>query len=167
MLYQEDKNLKYDLTKHEYYITPQYFLDRFGVDLNTISAVKEDINPATAAQRFLKLIGEQLYQYIYEYAANKTVIQYLIATDYNDFREAIMDALGLYAYSIYLSGNLVQLDTFLTLDNGKEIDAKDIKIQMMPVGVKNILETAGILWRGTYRDINVEELKALKVAGEF
>lgn len=166
-IYKEDKEFKYDTRFHRYYLTPEYMVSVYGVDLNTLSAIKEDVNPNTAAQRFLKRLSMVLYQYIYEYADNKELTEYLLAGGKPEWREPLMEALGEFAYAVYLSGNDYSLEYGLSLDSGKELDRKDLAIQMVPGGVKNILEVNDILWRGKRTGYNIEKIRELKELGEY
>ena len=84
-----------------------------------------------------------------------------------EWAEAFQEALGLYVYSVYLSGNLFSLETGLSLDNGKELEQKDISIQHIPTSVKEVLETADILFRGKRTGYNLDDIRALKAGGEF
>ena len=165
-IYKETQFRKYDLKKHRWTITTEYITSEFGIDLNTLSAIKEDVNPNTAAQRFINLLSGDLYRYIYEHAFNREITEYLLASN-EEWAEEFQEALGLYVYSAYLSGNLFSLETGLSLDNGKELEQKDISIQHIPTSVKEVLETADILFRGKRIGYNLDDIRALKAEGEF
>lgn len=163
----ENEYRKYDFAKHRFSITPAYILDTFGVDIMSMSSIREDVNPQTAAQRFLDMVCSQMAYYIYEYAENRLLTEYLIATNYDGFADTFQEAAGIYAYSIYLSGNMVQFETGITLDNKVEFTKKDVSIQMMPVAARNILETGDLLFRGTRTGFDLRTIRQLKAQGEF
>ena len=138
MIYKNNKYLKYDISKHRYSITNEYMISEFGVDLNTMAAIREDINPTTAANRFLKMISADVYRYIYEHVADRDLTEYLLAGGHPDWPDVIQEALGLYAYAVYLSGNMFSLEYGLSLDSGKEIDAKDLSINIFLLLLKSV-----------------------------
>lgn len=168
-IYKETKLRKYDVEKHRWTVTPEYMVSEFGIDLNTLSAIKEDVNPNTAAQRFINILSADLYRYIYEHAENRLLTEYLLAGGNPDWPFAFQEALGLYVYAVYLSGNMFSLEFGLSLDNGKELDQKDLSIQHIPTSVKEALETApdNILWRGKRTGYDMDAIKKLREDGEF
>lgn len=166
MLYKEDKFLKYDSINHRYYITPEYILNYYGTNLSEMSAFREDINPSTAVERYLKRLSMVLYNYIYEYANDKEIMEYLLASKY-EWRDAIREALGELAYSFSQTGNDFSLVNGLTLDSGKELEYRDLMIQLFPPSVKHILEANDILWRGKRIGYKIKDIRALKESGEY
>ena len=166
MIYTEDKFLKYDILNHRYYITHEYFQNCYGKDLSTMSSFREDLNPPTAVERYLKRLSMILYNYIYEYSSNPEITQYLLASK-PEWRDAIREALGEIAFAFSQTANDFSLVNGLTLDSGKELEYKDIMIQMFPPSVKHILEVNGMLWRGKYTGYDIKKIRELKSSGEF
>lgn len=167
MIYKEDSYFKYDLDAHRYYITPEYLLTVYGIDLNQLASIREDVNPANAAVRFLKRLSMVLYNYIYEYSFNRELTEYLLNGGNPEWREPLKEAMGEFAYSVYLSGNDFSLETGLSLDKGKELDRIDLHNQMVPASVKNILEVNDMLFRGKRLGYKIEEIRDMKEAGEY
>ena len=172
-LYKENRFRKYDIDKHRWTVTPEYILSEYGEDLNSLSFVREDANPSAAAQRLINILSADLYRYIYEYSNkykdNRYIVEFLLATN-SDWADTYQEALGLYVYSVALSGNMFTVENGLSLDNGKELDMGDIRTQRIPAAVKESLETApggSILFRGKISGYDVKKIKALKDAGEY
>lgn len=161
-LYKEDRHMKYDPNTHRYYITPEYFKETYGINLDDWKVVREDANPKTAAERFLKRLSMNLYTYILSFNRDSDYNIYLLAGGNPDFREPLKEALGEYAYQIYLAGNDFSVVSGLSFD-GKKLSKEDMMKQMVASGVELILKDAGILWAGKYleKDNDYLERKAL------
>ena len=165
-LYIEDENMLYDINTHRYYITPKYFLNTYGEDLNNWEAMRRDKNPKSAAERFLKRCSLVLYNFIYSYTrGNHSYEEYLIAGGDPSMRGPLMEALGEFAYQMFLSGNDLSVMTGLTLE-GKVLNKRDIKNQKVSEGVEIILKNAGIIFAGKHRIEDVDYLDR-KTAGDY
>ena len=149
MSVRNNEYITYNLLTHRYTITDEFMQKHYGISLISVLDSTGDIQPETLAQRWLNQISITLYQFIYKYADNKKVTEYKLANE-SEWIDCLQEAMGQLAYSVLLTNTNIGLFTGINLDEGKKIERVDIRQNVVPVQVEDILRNGGLLYRGVF-----------------
>ena len=96
MLYTETTNIKYDINKHQYYITDEYLQDNYGFSLGDELSFDNDND----IDKFIKRASNVIYTFIHKANPDTANIKdYMIASDIG-LRDTVAESIGEFLYSI-------------------------------------------------------------------
>ena len=144
MLYTETTNIRYDINKHQYYITDEYLQDNYGFSLGDELAFDNDND----IDKFIKRASSVVYTYIHKSNPDTAKIKdYMIASNTN-LRDVVAQAIGEFLYSVSQYG--YDNSSRTGIDSKVQVSYKDLENAELPLLAKDLLYTNGLLFRGTY-----------------
>ena len=154
MLYTETTNIKYDINKHQYYITDEYLQDNYGFSLGDELSFDNDND----IDKFIKRASNVIYTFIHKANPDTANIKdYMIASDIG-LRDTVAESIGEFLYSIAQYG--YDNSSRTGIDSKVQVSYKDLENAELPLLARDLLYTNGLLFRGTYSfdvDTNSEE----------
>lgn len=154
MLYTETANIKYDINKHQYYITDEYLQDNYGFSLGDELVFDNDND----VDKFIKRASSVVYTYIHKSNPDTAKIKdYMIASNTN-LRDVVAEVIGEFLYSVSQYG--YDNSSRTGIDSKVQVSYKDLENAELPLLARDLLYTNGLLFRGTYSfdvDTNSEE----------
>jgi hypothetical protein len=143
----DDVNMVYDYNRHKYFITQQYMLDEYGVNL-TLRLYDPELGESTnAPDIFLRKVSNYFYEMIYAHSMNRNLTEYLLAKTI-EYREKIKFCLGELANYI-LDNGLIGEFAGVNFDKSSIMDIKETRNErLFPVVVMWLLRSSGLLYLG-------------------
>jgi len=139
--YVNDNLMYYDIRKHQYILTPDAIVERYGINLADILDSDGMVSPDRLPEMFLEEVSRSLYAYIYLWAKDRDKTMYVLSLPkYRDGIQACLEAL---TYAYLLSNTNPGL--YFT---GNSLNAIEVNPQ-----VQTMLLQYKLIFRGEYRGL--------------
>lgn len=158
-MFEETSTIKYDLNKHQYYITDEYLQDNYGFSLGDELEFDNDND----IDKFIKRASNVIYSYIYKSNPDMADYKSFMIAKNTELRDAVANAVGELLYSISQYG--YDNSSRTGIDSKVQVSFHDLETAELPVLCIDILRNAGLLWRGSYK--TTEDVARAKAAKEF